>query len=109
MQCGTRVSLRSALRHLGWSGTLQTAFVERVNLTLRQSVAALTRRTWATAQTAAGLQRQVAWWQVYYHFIRPHLSLRQKARACTPAMAAGLTGHRWTAAEFLGYPCAEGG
>jgi len=39
---------------------LQTAYIERINLTVRQSVAALTRRTWATAQTAAGLQRQLA-------------------------------------------------
>jgi hypothetical protein len=106
---GSRRALRAALRHLGWSGTLQTAFVERVNLTVRQSSAALTRRTWATAQTAGGLQHQVAWWRGYYHFVRPHLGLRQHGRACTPAMAAGLTTHRWTTAEFLGYPCAQTG
>jgi hypothetical protein len=109
MQCGTRRTLRAALVRLGWSGKLQTAFVERVNLTVRQSVAALIRRTWATAQTAAGLERQVHWWRAYYHFVRPHLSLRQRTRGYTPAMAAGLTAHRWTAAEFLGYPCAEAG
>jgi IS1 family transposase len=109
MPCGSRRALRASLRSLGWSGKLQTAFVERVNLTVRQSVAALTRRTWATAQTAAGLQRQIDWWRAYYHFIRPHLSLRRCGRAYTPAMAASLTGHRWTAAEFLGYPCAESG
>jgi IS1 family transposase len=109
MQCGTRGALRSALRHLGWSGKLQTAFVERVNLTARMSVAALTRRTWATAQTATGLQRQVAWWRAYYHFSRPHGSLRHNGRARTPAMAARLTTHRWTSAEFLGVPCAESG
>ena len=75
----------------------------------RMSVAALTRRTWATAQTATGMQRQIHWWRAYYHFIRPHLSLRHCGRACTPAMAASLTGHRWTATEFLGYPCAQSG
>jgi len=107
MPCGTRGSLRSTLRQLGWSGKLQTAFVERVNLTVRQSIAALTRRTWATAQTAAGLQRQTDWWRAYYHFVRPHLSLRQGGRSRTPVMAAGLTTHRWTAAELLGYPCAQ--
>lgn len=109
MRCGTRGSLHRTLRHLGWSGKLQTAFVERVNLSVRQSVAALTRRTWATAQTAAGLHQQIEWWRGYYHFVRPHLSLRHYGRACTPAMAASLTGHRWTAAEFLGYPCAQAG
>jgi hypothetical protein len=109
MQCGTRRTLRAALLRLDWSGKLQTAFVERVNLTVRQSVATLTRRTWATAQTAGGLQHQMDWWRAYYHFIRPHLSLRHCGRSRTPVMAAGLTTHRWTAAEFLGYQCAEGG
>ena len=92
MQCGARRTLRSALRALGWSGTLQTAFVERLNLTARMSVAALTRRTWVTAQTATGLQRQITWWRAYYHFIRPRLSLRHCGHACTPAMATSLRG-----------------
>jgi IS1 family transposase/transposase-like protein len=42
---GTPDQLAAALRALGFSGRLNTAFVERVNLTLRQGVAALTRRT----------------------------------------------------------------
>src|SRR5262249_21398755 len=46
MRCGTRVGLRTGLQALGLSGKLNTAFVERVNLTARQSVAALLRRTW---------------------------------------------------------------
>jgi IS1 family transposase len=107
MGCGSQRALQSALQALGWSGRLQTAFVERLNLTARQSVSALTRRTWATSQTAAGLQCQVEWWRAYYHFVRPHRSLRRHRRACTPAMAAGLTSHRWTVAEVLGYPCAR--
>jgi IS1 family transposase len=107
MGCGSRHALQAALRALGWSGRLQTAFVERLNLTVRQSVAALTRHTWATAQTAAGLQHQVDWWRAYDHFVRPHRGLRQHRRARTPAMAAGLTGRRWTVAEVLSYPCAR--
>jgi hypothetical protein len=97
------------MRLLDWSGKVQTAFVERVNLTARQGVAALTRRTWATAQSVAGLHRQVEWWRAYYHFSRPHRSLRQRGRARTPAMAAGLTTHRWTVCEVLGYPCLRTG
>jgi IS1 family transposase len=103
--CGSRSAFRAAMRLRGWSGKLQTAFVERVNLTARQSIAALTRRTWATAQTVAGLSRQVEWWRAYYHFTRPHRSLRRHGRARTPVMAAGLTGHRWTVGEVLSYPC----
>jgi IS1 family transposase len=97
MAYGTCRALQAALRRQGWSGKIQTAFVERVNLTVRMGVAALTRRTWATAQTVGGLSQQVAWWRGYYHFVRPHRSLDQRGRAHTPAMAAGLTTRRWSA------------
>jgi hypothetical protein len=105
--CGRGWRLRAVLSRLGWTGVVQTAFVERLNLTARQSVAALTRRTWATAHGDHGVQRQVAWWRAYYHFSRPHRSLRQQGRACTSAMAAGFTAHRWTTVEVLSYPCAR--
>ena len=105
--CGQGGRLRAALRSLGWTGLVQTAFVERLNLTARQSVAAPHRRTWATAHGVAGVLRQVAWWRAYYHFSRPHRSLRCRGRPCTPAMAAGLTTHRWTTLEALSYPCAR--
>ena len=48
MRCGTEGALRAALQALGLSGRITTAFVERVNLTLRRHVPALARRTWAT-------------------------------------------------------------
>jgi hypothetical protein len=114
---GTPERLAVALRALGLSGRVNTAFVERVNLTLRQGVAALTRRTWATARTVPGLARQVAWWRAYYHFVRPHHRLRvplpasplrsgrrRRYRARTPAMAAGIATRRWTVAELLATP-----
>ena len=79
---------------------------ERVNLTLRRRVANLARRTWATARTAPGLLAQVEWWRGYYHWVRPHGGLRRTtgARPATPAMALGLTDHRWTVAELLRQP-----
>jgi IS1 family transposase len=49
MRLGTEADLTVALQHLGLSGRLNTAFIERVNLTVRHGVAALARRTWATA------------------------------------------------------------
>ncbi len=121
MRCGTRAELRTALRRRGLSGRLNTAFVERVNLTLRQSVAALVRRTWSTAREAPQLLAQLEWWRAYYHFARPHTSLRvalsqprerggqrlpQRYRQRTPAMAAGLTQRRWTVMELLAVPLA---
>jgi IS1 family transposase len=119
MRCGTREALRAALRGLGLSGKLNTAFVERVNLTLRQSVAALIRRTWSTMQEAPQLLLHLEWWRGYYHFVRPHESLRQalayplerggkrqpqRYRQRTPAMAAGVTSRRWSVGELLARP-----
>jgi transposase InsO family protein len=119
LRCGTRAGLKAALTGLGLSGRLNTAFVERVNLTLRQSVAALARRTWSTLQDAPQLLLQLSWWRAYYHFVRPHESLRvplaqprdrggrrlpQRYRQRTPAMAAGLTSQRWTVHELLMLP-----
>ena len=119
MRCGTHTELMTALRGLGLSGRLNTAFIERVNLTIRCSVAALARRTWATTQTAPQLLAQLEWWRSYYHFVRPHASLRvalaqprkrggrrvpQRYWQRTPAMAVGLTSRRWTVRELLAVP-----
>jgi IS1 family transposase len=119
MRCGTHAALRMALTGLRLSGRLNTAFVERINLTLRQSVAALIRCTWATMQDAPQLLLHLEWWRAYYHFVRPHESLRvtlgqpiarggkrvpQRYRQRTPAMAAGLTHRRWMVHELLMVP-----
>ena len=119
MHCGTTEDLRAALKSLGLSGRLNTAFVERVNLTIRQGVASLARRTWATAQAAPSLFAHLEWWRGYYHFVRPHASLRvplaqpierdgrqlpRRYRQRTPAMAAGLTSRRWTVRDLLLLP-----
>jgi IS1 family transposase len=119
MLWGSFEALVSRLKAAGLSGRLNTAFIERLNLTLRQGVALLTRRTWGTAQQACELTLYVQWWRAYYHFARYHEALRveralprlRKGRqgACdyrsqTPAMAAGLTSRRWTVLELISYP-----
>jgi IS1 family transposase len=119
MRLGTQDALQTALQRLGFSGRLNTAFIERVNLTVRHGVAALARRTWATAQQSSHLLAHLEWWRAYYHFVRPHASLRvslvqlpagggkrqtQRYRQQTPAMAAGRTHRRWTAREVLSCP-----
>ena len=119
MRCGTRAALRLALLGLGLSGQLNTAFVERVNLTLRRSVAALARRTWATRRQAGQLLAHLEWWRGYYHFCRPHASLRVALASLpdassnprsprygqrTPAMAAGLTSRRWRVVDLFTLP-----
>jgi IS1 family transposase/transposase-like protein len=119
MRLGTEAALKATLQGLGLSGRLNTAFIERANLTVRHGVAALARRTWATAQQSPHLLAHLEWWRAYYHFVRPHKSLRvafvqprerggkrlaQRYRQCTPAMAAGRTHRRWTAREVLSRP-----
>jgi IS1 family transposase/transposase-like protein len=119
MRLGTQADLMVALQGMGLSGRLNTAFIERVNLTVRHGVAALARRTWATSQQAPQLLAHLEWWRAYYHFVRPHASLRvalmqprerggkrlaQRYRQRTPAMAVGRTNRRWTAREVLSYP-----
>jgi len=41
MRIGTEPALKAALQRLGFSGQLNTAFIERVNLTVRHGIAAL--------------------------------------------------------------------
>ncbi len=102
--CGTLEQARQRLRQAGFSGKIQTAFIERVNLTLRQGIAPLARRCWAPYRSPAPLLSHLELYRAYYHFIRPHQSLTVAKRERTPAMAAGLTDHRWTFHEWLTRP-----
>lgn len=122
MLCGEFENLSQALKAIGFTGKINTAFVERVNLTVRQSVAPLLRKTWSYAQLAQRLQLHLLWWRNYYHFARYHESLRvefsspqlgkgnyppPRYRSRTPAMAAGLTDRRWSVRELISYPLPE--
>jgi IS1 family transposase len=112
--CGTRLAIEQVLARCGW--TIKTAFVERLNLDIRQRVAAIGRRVNTLCQGEAGVRDQLALFQTYHNFVLPHASLRQTLlipeatngkgsarlwRPCTPAMAAGLTDHVWTLREVL--------
>jgi IS1 family transposase len=109
---------RRLLKAGGLSGNINTSFVERVNLTIWQSVSKLTRRTWGTAQYTSELSEHLYWWLAYYHFSRYHESLRMRMeepiarkgkqrskeyRKVTPAVAAGLTSRRWSVMELISY------
>ena len=56
---------------MGFSGRLNTALIERVNLTVRHGVAALARRTWATAKPAPQLLAHLEWWRADSHLCVP--------------------------------------
>jgi len=109
MLCGERPALQAVLQSIGLSGGIQTAYVERLNLTIRHMVAALRRRTWALAHSVRTLRWRVALAAAYYNFCRTHHSLRIEVRRGryrqrTPAMALGVTGHQWSVQEFITHP-----
>jgi IS1 family transposase len=111
---GSLEAVKHVLAPLGWH--INTAFVERLNLSIRQHVAAVGRRVSPLCKGEDGLRQQVALYHVYYNCCLPHASLRQPGpqpvhtngtgsatqwRPCTPALAAGLTEHVWTLREVL--------
>ena len=105
MLCGTRADMIQHLQNIGLTGIIQTAFVERLNLTLRHVVPALRRRTWALAHNIQSLRLRFALGAAYYNFCRQHQALKgSRYRYLTPAMAAGITDHPWKVREFVLYP-----
>jgi len=72
---GDEKNYRGRLLIAGLSGKINTSFVERVNLTIRQCIAKLTRRTWGPAHFTPELLDHLDWWRAYYHFARYHESL----------------------------------
>jgi IS1 family transposase len=113
---GTKAAVDQVLAACGWQ--INTAFVERLNLSLRQRVAAMRRRSATSCKGEDGLSQHLALFQVYHNFVLPHASLRQALaepiatngtgsakgwRPCTPAMAAGLTDRVWSLKEVLLY------
>ncbi len=107
--------IRSDLKVLFLTGIVQTAFVERANLTLRELIAPLSRRTWSIAYDRQHLQLQIQWGLAYYyHFCHPHQSLTKpirgpsKRRYRTLVMAANLVRKRWSVQDLLQLSVPEG-
>jgi IS1 family transposase/transposase-like protein len=111
---GTLAGVNRVLEPLGWQ--INTAFIERANLAMRQHVAAIGRRVMTVCKGEVGLRQQLALYQTYYNWCLPHSSLRlplpqplptngsgsaKRWQPRTPAMAAGLTDHVWTLREVL--------
>jgi IS1 family transposase len=91
------------------SNTINTSFIERSNLTLRNHSRKLTRKTLCFAKLKQYLEAQTNIVVIYYNFSRPHRSLTQrnsigKRIKRTPAMAANLIDRIWPMGEILAYP-----
>ena len=113
---GAAETIESILAKRGWK--INTAFAERLNLDVRQPVAAIGRRVNTLCKHEAGLRQQLALFQTYHNFVLPHASLRlllpelelipesgaiKRWQPRTPAMAAGLTDRVWSLREVLLY------
>ncbi len=90
-----------------------TVHIERFNGVLRDRLACLTRKTHAFAKRPATWDAAVSLATFERNWLRPHPALRQplpvpdrgrRYLRRTPAMALGLTDHRWSLTEFLLHP-----
>jgi hypothetical protein len=97
---GRLKDIRRQIRELGLGHEINTAHIERINGTMRTQQTRLARRTRNVSRADIWLERALALWRDWYHWIRPHGSLAGR----TPAMAMELTKQVWTVVEYIRYP-----
>jgi len=97
---GTSARVETVRRRSQGDGVINTASIERLNATFRQRLAPLARRCRALARHTLTRHEGMFLVGTVYNVCTPHESLHQ-ARSTTPAMAAGITDHRWTMHELL--------
>jgi IS1 family transposase len=91
---GSELMLEDALHESEDSTKLNTAFIERLNLTIRRGSAYLNRRSPCHARKKRTLNDHLELLRCYYNFCRPHGSLRFGSVVRTPAMQAGLVNRK---------------
>jgi len=69
---GTKQKMEQLLFESEDSSTINTSFIERLNLTIRQSCAYLGRRTACHSRSKNLLADNLALQMCYYNFVRPH-------------------------------------
>ena len=116
---GSEDDLIRVLETDGCGSQINTAYVERDNLTSRQSNGRLVRKALSHSRRKDNLQHHIDFEDAIYNFVRPHSGLCLRLRRPgshgrlwtprTPAMAAGLTDHIWSLDELLSWcpppPC----
>ena len=75
MVVGTLARITQVLAATGWQ--INTAFIERVHLSLVQHVAAVGRRVTTLGKGEVGLCLQLALYHLYYNCCLPHASLQR--------------------------------
>ena len=90
------------------NGRISTSYIERLNLTIRNSLARFVRRGMNCSKDIQIHSHVIDFFQAWYNFVKPHKSLRieinqgrKRWEQRTPAMAEGLTDHIWSLKELL--------
>ena len=109
---GTLTAVVLALLASAVSTVVNTCFVERHNGTDRNRCSRKVRKTYGFSKNWDVHRAATAWSYFSYNFCWPVRTLRVKGeggrwRARTPAMAAGLTDHVWSLAEWVAFPAVQ--
>jgi transposase-like protein len=109
---GTQAQIDALLQATQGGGSINTAFIERLNATFRSCIAALIRRGRALVRQAPTLHNAMYLTGTVYNFCTYHKSLRvplylpnnrRRWLRRTPAIAADITDHLWTVQELLSF------
>jgi hypothetical protein len=84
-------------------GKINTAYIERLNITIRNLLARFVRKSMNCSKILGRYTHVMDFFQAWYNFIKSHESLRlridqgrKRWMKRTSAMAEGLTDHIWT-------------
>lgn len=108
---GTLAEITQRVRDTGGGQGINTAYIERLNATFRHRLVPLVRKGRCLARKDRTLHAGRYLVGTVYNFCRGHDSLRlpvpgpgrRRWEERTPAMAAGLTDHRWSVGQLLRY------
>ena len=98
---GSKGQLEEVLFRSEDSEKLNTSFIERLNLTIRQGSAYLNRKSPCHARAGEQLSNHLELLRCHYNFIRPHRGLKFGRVLRTPAMQAGLVRRQLTFREVF--------
>jgi transposase-like protein len=109
---GVEIQIETLLQMTQGGGMINVAYMERLNATFRSRMVALVRRGRALARQIPTLHDGMYLVGTVYNFCAYHKSLRvplylsdcrRRWLRRTPAIAAGITDHRWTVEELLSF------
>jgi len=109
---GAQMQVHALLQAIQVGGSINTAYIERLNATFRSRITALIRCGLALARQTTTLHDAMYLVGTLYNFCAYHKSLRvplylpdnrRRWLRRTPAIAAGITDHLWTVQELLSF------